>query len=240
MQQADSQTPIIQCSAVSKRVNSGDRELTILQGVDLVIQPGERCAVLGPSGAGKSTLLALLAALDLPSSGQVSIAGADTRALDEEGRARLRRERIGFVFQNFELLPMLTALENVALPLELRGERGARGRALELLGRVGLGERAGHRPSQLSGGEQQRVALARAFITEPPLLLADEPTGSLDAATREPVLDLLLALNREAGATLVLVTHDLDIAARLDRHIRLQAGRLVADDTGPAAHAAAR
>jgi putative ABC transport system ATP-binding protein len=188
--------------------------------------PGEAVAIVGASGSGKSTLLGLLAGLDTPSSGAVRLDGADLFALDEDGRAALRKRLVGFVFQSFQLLPALNALENVMLPLELAGEPGAEGQAREMLARVGLSERLRHYPKTLSGGEQQRVALARAFVTKPKLLLADEPTGNLDAATGAGVIDLMFRLNAESGTTLLLVTHDEAIAARCARKIRLVAGRI--------------
>jgi len=212
---------------LSKRVADASGELTILHSVDFTVQPAETLAIVGASGSGKSTLLGLLAGLDTPSSGKVILAGQDIFALDEDGRASLRKERLGFVFQSFQLLAHLNALENVMLPLELRGEADAREKATAMLGRVGLSSRLKHYPKYLSGGEQQRVALARAFVTEPPLLFADEPTGSLDAATGEAVIQLMFELNRERGSTLVLVTHDPSIAARCGRTITIAAGRLV-------------
>jgi putative ABC transport system ATP-binding protein len=212
---------------LSKRVADASGELTILHSVDFTVQPAETLAIVGASGSGKSTLLGLLAGLDTPSSGKVILAGQDIFALDEDGRAGLRKEKLGFVFQSFQLLAHLSALENVMLPLELRGEPDARERAEAMLGRVGLSSRLKHYPKYLSGGEQQRVALARAFVTEPPLLFADEPTGSLDAATGEAVIQLMFELNRERGSTLVLVTHDPSIAARCARTITIAAGRLV-------------
>ena len=217
----------IEVRQLSKRVADSSGELTILHSVDFTVQAGETLAIVGASGSGKSTLLGLLAGLDLPSTGTVVLDGVDIFALDEDGRARLRMAKLGFVFQSFQLLAHLTALENVMLPLELRGDAGARGRATEMLGRVGLSSRLKHYPKFLSGGEQQRVALARAFVTEPPLLFADEPTGSLDAATGEAVIQLMFELNRERGSTLVLVTHDTSIAARCGRTITIAAGRLV-------------
>ena len=201
-------------------------ELTILHSVDFTVQAAETLALVGASGSGKSTLLGLLAGLDTPSDGKVFIDGVDIYALDEDGRARLRKEKLGFVFQSFQLLGHLTALENVMLPLELRGDDNARARATAMLGRVGLSSRLKHYPKFMSGGEQQRVALARAFVTEPPLLFADEPTGSLDAATGEAVIQLMFELNRERGSTLVLVTHDPSIAARCGRTLTIAAGRL--------------
>lgn len=221
---------VIQVSGLGKTVvaaDGGAAHLTILHDISFVVQRGEVVAVMGASGSGKSTLLGLLAGLDLPSQGTVRLAGQDLFALDEDGRARLRGQMLGFVFQNFQLLPALTALENVMLPLELAGSPGAREAALSLLDRVGLGPRLHHYPKHLSGGEQQRVALARAFVTRPRLLLADEPTGNLDAATGETIIRLMLELNAEAGTTLVLVTHDPAIAGRCHRTLRLSAGRLL-------------
>jgi putative ABC transport system ATP-binding protein len=185
---------------------------------------------MGASGAGKSTLLALLAGLDEPTAGTVRLAGNELTALDEDGRAAVRARHVGFVFQSFHLVPSLTALENAMLPLELAGRTDARAKALDVLGKVGLGERVGHYPRQLSGGEQQRVAIARAFVTRPDVLFADEPTGNLDSATGGRIMDLLFGLNHDAGATLVLVTHDRELAARCGRVIRLDAGRVVAGD----------
>ena len=217
----------IAVSGLAKRVADASGELTILHEVDFTVQKAETLAIVGASGSGKSTLLGLLAGLDTPSSGKVVLDGVDIYALDEDGRAALRKEKLGFVFQSFQLLPHLTALENVMLPLELRGDPGARDRAAAMLERVGLGSRLRHYPKYLSGGEQQRVALARAFVTEPPLLFADEPTGSLDAATGEAVIKLMFELNRQHGSTLVLVTHDQAMAARCGRTITIAAGRLV-------------
>lgn len=203
-------------------------ELSILQDINFTVHAGATLAIVGASGSGKSTLLGLLAGLDTPTEGTVEIAGVDLYALDEDGRAALRKEKLGFVFQSFQLVAHMTALENVMLPLELRGDDQVRAKAQAMLDRVGLDSRLKHYPKYLSGGEQQRVALARAFVTEPPLLLADEPTGSLDAATGEAVIDLMFALNRERGSTLVLVTHDAAIAARCGRTITIAAGRLLA------------
>jgi putative ABC transport system ATP-binding protein len=214
---------------LGRRVRDADGWLTILDDVSFTVEPGTTVAIVGASGSGKSTLLGLLAGLDLPSAGRVIAAGQDIFALDEDARAAWRARHVGFVFQSFQLLPQMTALENVMLPLELAGDAGAESRARELLGRVGLADRAAHYPRTLSGGEQQRVALARAFAGSPPLLLADEPTGSLDAATGERVIELLFQLNREAGATLVLVTHDEDLAARCQQRITLRAGRRVSE-----------
>jgi putative ABC transport system ATP-binding protein len=221
---------MIEANGVTRTYLSGGRPLTVLEDITLAIRPGEFVAIVGPSGSGKTTLLGLLAGLDLPTRGTIRVDGTDLAALDEDGRARVRREKIGFVFQSFQLIPTLTALENVEVPLELRGERPD-GRARDLLARVGLEGRLGHYPAQLSGGEQQRVALARAFSTRPRYLFADEPTGSLDTATGREVERLLEALNAEAGTTLVLVTHEAELASRASRTIRLGGGRLV-EDTG--------
>jgi putative ABC transport system ATP-binding protein len=219
--------PIIAVRHVTKRVTDSSGTLTILDDIDFSLQPRESAAIVGASGSGKSTLLSLIAGLDTPTEGTVVLAGEDLFALDEDERAAVRARRVGFVFQSFQLLPNLTALENVMLPLELLGRSGARAAATEMLGRVGLGERLKHYPRVLSGGEQQRVALARAFVVEPAVLLADEPTGSLDFATGERVMGLMFDMNREAGTTLVLVTHDRSIAARCDRQLHIEAGRLV-------------
>lgn len=202
-------------------------QLAILQDIDIEIMPGEAVAIVGASGSGKSTLLGLLAGLDVPTAGNIEIDGNDLSSLDEDGRASLRARLLGFVFQSFQLLPALNARENVMLPLELAGTAGARQSATAMLQRVGLGERLGHYPKYLSGGEQQRVALARAFVVKPKLLLADEPTGNLDAATGAAVINLLFEMNAEAGTTLVLVTHDEALARRCGRVIRLAAGRIV-------------
>jgi putative ABC transport system ATP-binding protein len=211
---------------IGKRVRSGDGELVILRDIDLEVTRGEALAVVGASGSGKSTLLALLAGLDTPSAGSVHLDGTDLFALNEDQRAELRGRILGFVFQSFQLLPALSALENVMLPLELADAGDAEPRAREMLARVGLAERLGHYPKHLSGGEQQRVALARAFVVRPKLLLADEPTGSLDAQSGAAVIELLFELNREQGTTLVLVTHDEALAARCARVVRLVGGRL--------------
>lgn len=213
-------------SRLSKRVTDATGELAILQDIDFTVHHGETLAIVGASGSGKSTLLGLLAGLDTPSSGTVRLDDVDIYALDEDGRAGLRQAKLGFVFQSFQLLGHLTALENVMLPLELRRDPEARTKAERMLGRVGLSSRLKHYPKTLSGGEQQRVALARAFVTEPPLLLADEPTGSLDAVTGEAVIRLMFELSQERGSTLVLVTHDPSIAARCGRTITIAAGRL--------------
>jgi len=211
---------------------SGGRPLTVLRQINLRIAPREFVAVMGPSGSGKTTLLGLLAGLDRPTRGTVHLDGVDLGALTEDARARLRVEKVGFVFQTFQLMPTLTALENVLVPIELRGDGNGRAndaRARELLDRVGLGDRLDHYPAQLSGGEQQRVGLARAFAADPKILFADEPTGSLDADTGRAVIDLLVQLNRDAGTTLVLVTHDAALAARATRVIRLAGGAIVSD-----------
>jgi putative ABC transport system ATP-binding protein len=219
---------ILRCDALSKSYVSGGRELRVLDAITFAIEAGGHVAILGPSGSGKTTLLGLLAGLDAPTEGRVELDGQDLGALAEDDRARLRRDKIGFVFQSFHLIPTLTARENVEVPLELRGENG-RARALELLDRVGLGDRGHHYPAQLSGGEQQRVALARAFVHRPIVLLADEPTGNLDADNGQLVIDLMAELNRGEGTTLVLVTHDLELAGRARRVIRLSHGRLAED-----------
>lgn len=218
---------LIQVQRLAKAVPVAQGTLTILHDITFDIKAGESVAIVGASGSGKSTLLGLLAGLDVPSSGEVQVDGQPLFALDEDGRAALRGRLIGFVFQSFQLLPMLTALENVMLPLELAGAADARERATKILERVGLGERVTHYPKQLSGGEQQRVAIARAFVTEPAILLADEPTGNLDSATGATIIELLFQLNRERGTTLVLVTHDAALAARCQRALQLVAGRLV-------------
>ncbi len=219
---------MVEATALSKIVPlaNGAPELVILQDISLKVMPGEAVAIVGASGSGKSTLLGLLAGLDTPSSGAVRLDGSDLFALDEDGRAALRARLLGFVFQSFQLLPALNALENVMLPLELAGRADAADHAREMLKRVGLAERLRHYPKTLSGGEQQRVALARAFVTRPKLLLADEPTGNLDAATGAGVIDLMFELNAQARTTLLLVTHDDAIASRCARKVRLVAGRI--------------
>lgn len=215
---------IIRVVGITKRVTTTDGELVIVNNAHFTVKQGEAVAIVGASGSGKSTLLGLMAGLDIPSEGEVSIAGESLFALDEDGRAKLRGRLVGFVFQSFQLLPSLTALENVMLPLELSGVADASKRAADILARVGLQARVKHYPKQLSGGEQQRVAIARAFVTEPKLLFADEPTGNLDAKTGRSMIELLFELNRERGTTLILVTHDLGLAARCDRRLSIDAG----------------
>lgn len=219
--------PAIEAINLTKRVADATGELTILQAVNFTVQAGDTLAIVGASGSGKSTLLGLLAGLDTPTEGTVKLDNVDIFALDEDGRARLRKEKLGFVFQSFQLLGHLNAVENVMLPLELRNDGQAREKAEAMLARVGLSSRLKHYPKYLSGGEQQRVALARAFVSEPPLLFADEPTGSLDAATGAAVIQLMFELNQERKSTLVLVTHDPSIAALCKRTITIAAGRLV-------------
>jgi len=223
-------TLIVRAEGLTKTVATADHTLTILHDVGFGIRQGEAVAILGASGSGKSTLLGLLAGLDAPTGGRVWINGEDLFALDEDGRAQLRGRLVGFVFQSFQLLPALTALENVMLPLELSGGNDAASRSKRVLERVGLGERLTHYPRQLSGGEQQRVAVARAFVTEPRLLFADEPTGNLDSATGEQVIELLFEMNRERGTTLVLVTHDADLARRCGRRLHIAAGTITHED----------
>ena len=223
---------ILRASGLGKQVTTGTTELTILSDVSFEVRAGEAVAIVGVSGSGKSTLLGLLAGLDTPSTGAVAIDGHDLYALDEDGRAALRGRMVGFVFQSFQLLPALTALENVMLPLELAGMASAREAAQALLTRVGLRDRLDHYPRQLSGGEQQRVAIARAFAGPPRLLFADEPTGNLDVATGEEIVGLMFELNREQGTTLLLVTHDERLAARCGRRVRLTAGKVTADERG--------
>jgi putative ABC transport system ATP-binding protein len=219
---------MLRCEALTRSFPSGGRALAVVKNITLAIEDGAFVAILGPSGSGKSTLLGLMAGLDEPTAGKVWLDGVDLATLDEDARARLRGEKVGFVFQSFQLIPTLTARENIQVPLELRGLEAQR-RADELLARVGLGDRGHHYPAQLSGGEQQRVALARAFSHRPRVLFADEPTGNLDAATGARVIELMAELNREAGTTLVLVTHDQGLAARAGRVIRLRDGEVVSD-----------
>lgn len=219
--------PILWTDTLTKQVSTGNEQLTILRDINLEVNAGEAVAIIGASGSGKSTLLGLLAGLDTPTSGKVHLNGTDLFALDEDSRAALRGKILGFVFQSFQLLPALTALENVMLPLELSGVNSAESTAQKLLQRVGLDLRLHHYPKQLSGGEQQRVAIARAFAADPKLLLADEPTGNLDSATGKQIIELMFELNRELGTTLVLVTHDESLSQRCARQIRLVDGRLV-------------
>jgi putative ABC transport system ATP-binding protein len=220
---------MLHCQSLGRTYRSGGRDLTVLKDISFSLEQGGFLAILGPSGSGKTTLLGLLAGLDRPSRGTVRLDGQELGGLSEDQRARLRAEKIGFVFQAFQLIPTLTAQENVQVPLELQGEAHSGTRARELLQRVGLSGREHHYPAQLSGGEQQRVALARGFSSRPKILFADEPTGNLDAATGSTIIDLMVELNRDLGTTLVLVTHDLDLASRAQRTIRLADGRVVAD-----------
>ena len=219
-------TPVIAVEHVFKSVSDSTGTLDILRDIDFRLAPRETVAIVGASGSGKSTLLSIIAGLDTPTRGTVRLDGQDLFALDEDARAALRAQKVGFVFQSFQLMGNLTALENVMLPLELAGQRDARQRAGDMLAHVGLGQRLGHYPKLLSGGEQQRVALARAFVVQPAVLLADEPTGSLDFATGETIMELMFQLNREQGTTLVLVTHDRGIAQRCERRITIEAGRI--------------
>ena len=220
---------MLRCEGLTQTYLSGGRPLTVLKDISFTLEDGGFLAIVGPSGSGKTTLLGLLAGLDRPAAGRVWLDGSDLADMSEDARARLRAEKVGFVFQSFHLIPTLTARENVQVPLELRGESGAEVRAVELLERVGLGDRMDHYPTQLSGGEQQRVALARAFSTRPKLLFADEPTGNLDGRTGHTIIDLMLELNRELGTTLVLVTHDLELARLARRTIRLADGTIIED-----------
>ena len=229
-----SKNAVLTANQVSKQVSSPEGTLTILSDVSFTIDKGDSVAVVGASGAGKSTLLALLAGLDLPSSGEIWLDGTNLTDLDEDGRAAVRAASVGFVFQSFHLVPSLNALENVMLPLELGGKREPRKTANEIMEKVGLGERWSHYPSQLSGGEKQRVAIARAFATEPAVLFADEPTGNLDSRTGENIVELMFELNRNSSTTLILVTHDNTLAERCDRILGLDAGRLVTDERAAA------
>ncbi|MBP0444855.1 ABC transporter ATP-binding protein [Roseomonas sp. SSH11] len=225
----NSGTTLIDARALSFRVVGAGGEVNILRGVDLSVQPGEAVGIVGPSGSGKTSLLMLLAGLERPTGGTLHVAGEDMAVLDEDALARFRRDNLGIVFQAFHLVPTMTALENVAIPLEFAGRPDAFDRAAEALRSVGLGHRLSHYPGQLSGGEQQRVALARAFVAEPALLLADEPTGNLDRATGEMVMDLLFGLRERFSTTLVLITHDPSLAARCERQVRVEDGRIVSD-----------
>ena len=218
-------------SDLGKTYGAGENSLTVLDNISFEVEPGESVAIIGPSGSGKTTLLGLCAGLDKSSSGKIILNGEELSRLDEDQRAEVRNKYVGFIFQNFRLLPTLTALENVAVPLELRGDKSAAKRAKELLERVGLGDRTHHYPSQLSGGEQQRVALARAFSNNPLILFADEPTGNLDDATSDKVENLLFELNREAGTTLILVTHDMELASKTQRIIKLRGGHIIEELT---------
>lgn len=220
-------TAILQVENLTKIYRSGDKDLVVLDDVSFTVEQGNSLALIGPSGSGKTTLLGLCAGLDTASSGVVSLMGFKLNAMSEDDRAYVRNQYVGFVFQNFQLLSTLTAVENVMVPLELRGERNVHSKAIELLGRVGLSDRLHHYPSQLSGGEQQRVAMARAFITDPKILFADEPTGNLDEENATHITDLLFGMNKEKGTTLVLVTHNLDLAKRTQRILRMKGGRLV-------------
>lgn len=221
---------ILNVQSLSKTFQSAGRTLTVLHDITFSVEDGATAAIVGPSGSGKTTLLGLCAGLDRATGGTVELNNIRIDQLNEDERARIRNQYVGFIFQNFQLLPTLTALENVMVPLELRGERNVRSRALNLLDKVGLADRGHHYPTQLSGGEQQRVSIARAFSNEPRILFADEPTGNLDAETSEKVVKLLFDLNREAGTTLIMVTHDLELAARTQRIIRIRGGAIVADE----------
>ncbi|MDQ8199311.1 ABC transporter ATP-binding protein [Pelagicoccus enzymogenes] len=226
MTESSESLSVLELSEVKKAYHSGHEDLEVLKDISFQVREGETVSIIGPSGSGKTTLLGICAGLDRPSSGTVSLCGRDISEMSEDERAAVRNESVGFVFQNFQLMPTLTALENVMVPLELRGERGARKRAESLLEKVGLKERTSHYPIQLSGGEQQRVALARAFVNRPRILFADEPTGNLDSETSLPIVDLLFDLNKTAGTTLVLVTHDLELAKTTDRLLKIDRGRL--------------
>ena len=229
MQTSTNYLPAVQVSELEKTYPSGESELTVLQGVEFSLERGQSLAIVGPSGSGKTTLLGLCAGLDVPTAGSIQLLGTQLEALSEDGRASFRGENVGFVFQNFQLIPTLTALENVAVPLELRGITASDERARALLDKVGLAERLDHYPIQLSGGEQQRVALARAFINQPAILFADEPTGNLDGSNGSHIIDLLFELNAQQQTTLVLVTHDLGLAAMCDQQLSLKNGRIVAN-----------
>ena len=224
------ETSVLRAEHLTKTYRSGERTLTVLRDVSFAVPEGSRCAIVGPSGSGKTTLLGLCAGLDRPTSGSVALNGVALNDLNEDELAQTRNQHVGFVFQTFQLIPTLTALENVVVPLELRGESGVRRQAIKRLNQVGLGDRLDHYPAQLSGGEQQRVSLARAFINQPKILFADEPTGNLDGETAEKVSDLLFELNEAAGTTLVLVTHNLELAQRTQRIITLKAGSIGSDE----------
>jgi len=226
MTETSEKLEVLRLGEVRKVYHSGRDDLEVLKGVSFSVNEGETVSIIGPSGSGKTTLLGICAGLDQPSSGEVELCGQEISGLGEDERAAIRSESVGFVFQNFQLIPTLTALENVMVPLELRGEKGARSRAKDLLEKVGLGDRTRHYPVQLSGGEQQRVALARAFVNKPRILFADEPTGNLDADTSSPIVELLFGLNKTEGTTLVLVTHDLELAKTTGRLLRIDHGQL--------------
>ncbi len=222
-------TPVLELIDIGKTYQSGGRPLTVLRDVSFTLYEGDTCAIVGPSGSGKTTLLGLCAGLDAPSTGTITLCGVDIGRLSEDERAAVRNQQVGFIFQSFQLIPTLSALENVMVPAELRGDRQAAGRARDLLAQVGLGDRMHHYPKQLSGGEQQRVGIARAFINQPRILFADEPTGNLDSDTGAVIEGLLFDLNARAGTTLVLVTHDIDLASRTERILRLRGGAVVSD-----------
>jgi len=224
-------TKILKINGLERTYKSGSKELTVLQNVSFEVEKGQTFSIVGPSGSGKTTLLGLAAGLDTPNAGKIELCGHDLNSLNEDERAQLRNEQVGFIFQNFQLLPTLTALENVSVPLELQGAKNAITKAKELLNKVGLGDRIHHYPSQLSGGEQQRVAVARAFSNSPSILFADEPTGNLDEETGEKIIKLLFNLNKEAGTTLVIITHDLDLAARTQQILRLKGGKILTNET---------
>lgn len=221
---------ILKITGLEKTYTSGNKQLTVLQDINFEVEKGQTFSIVGPSGSGKTTLLGLCAGLDEPNAGRVELCGEDLSGLNEDQRAQLRNEEVGFIFQNFQLLPTLTALENVSVPLELQGAKDAVKTSMALLEKVGLGNRFHHYPSQLSGGEQQRVALARAFANAPSILFADEPTGNLDEETGEKVIQLLFELNKEAGTTLVIITHDLDLANRTQQILRLKGGRILTNE----------
>ncbi len=223
-------TKILKISGLEKTYQSGSKQLTVLQNISFDVEKGQTFAIVGPSGSGKTTLLGLCAGLDTPNLGAVELCDYNLSTLNEDERAQLRNEKVGFIFQDFQLLPTLTALENVSVPLELQGNKNAESRAKELLEKVELGDRIHHYPSQLSGGEQQRVAVARAFLNNPSILFADEPTGNLDEETGEKVIQLLFNLNEEAGTTLVIITHDLDLAARTQQILRLKGGQILTNE----------
>jgi len=224
---------ILKITGLEKTYSSGNKQLTVLHDISFEVEKGQTFSIVGPSGSGKTTLLGLCAGLDQPNAGRVELCGQDLNSLNEDQRAQLRNKDVGFIFQNFQLLPTLTALENVSVPLELQGDKDANKKSLVLLDKVGLGDRVHHYPSQLSGGEQQRVALARAFANSPSILFADEPTGNLDDDTGEKVIQLLLDLNKENGTTLVIITHDLELANRTQQILRLKGGRIVTNQLNP-------